>query len=83
MSDDILIEKLIARALLDIRIAASEGNSDICFALSDLFHNIPLQIIKAKDNPGSYPDILDWLKMRAEQKKILGWLNNAIIESQK
>lgn len=83
MNNDILIDKLMARALLDIRIAASEGNSDICFALSDLFHNIPLQIIKAKNNSGNYSDILDWLKMRAEQKKILGWLNNAITESEK
>lgn len=81
MNDDILVEKLMARAFLDIRIAASEGNSDICFALSDLFHNIPLQIIRAKEKSENYSDILNWLKMRAEQKKISGWLNNAIAES--
>ena len=39
MQDVIL--KLIARGLIDIRIAANSGNSKACFILSDFIHVLP------------------------------------------
>lgn len=83
MNNEYLVQMLIARAFLDIRVAANEGNNIICFALSDLFHNVPYQVQVVQKENGDYDEIIDWLKMRADQKNISSWLNHAISECEK
>ncbi len=83
MDYESLVQLLLARALLDIRIAANEENVKVCFALSDLFHNVPYQMKRIRESNGDYLEILDWLKMRAEQKSISKWLEHAISECTK
>lgn len=83
MNNEFLVQLLIARAFLDIRLAAGEGNTKVCFALSDLFHNVPYQMKRIREDNGDCIEIINWLKMRAEQKNISSWLNHAISECEK
>lgn len=80
MESELLLHQLLARAMLDIRIYSLEGKCDIVFDIADLFHNIPLQMARIHRDNGDYLEIIDWLRMRASQKKMINWLNNAIFE---
>ncbi len=78
MNNEALVELLIARSFLDIRIAAHDKKHDVCFALSDLFHNVPYQMKKAREGEFDYSEIIKSLKSTAKQKNISKWLDNAI-----
>jgi hypothetical protein len=80
MDNEQLVYKLLARALLDIRIASDEDNSRVSFELSDLFHNVPYQLARIRQDNGDYSEIIEWLKMRCEQKNMSKWLENVISE---
>jgi hypothetical protein len=80
MDSETLIYKLLARALLDIRIACVESDSSAAFQLADLFHNVPYQLARIRSAGGDYKEILDWLEMRSEQKGLSGWLRTAIAD---
>jgi hypothetical protein len=80
MNNETLIYKLLARALLDMRIASKDGNSQFTFEIADIFHNIPLQIERVKNNKEDYKQIIEWLEMRCEQKKMRSWLETAILD---
>jgi hypothetical protein len=75
-----LIHKILARALLDIRIAAHEQNSKIAFDLSDLVHNVPLQLERELKGNTDFTETLNWIRMRAEQKKLTKWLDAVVAE---
>jgi hypothetical protein len=72
------ILKLIARALIEVRSFASEGDNNACYALADLFHNIPYQLQVARDEGGGFEKIIDWIRMRSEQKKMKDWFESAL-----
>lgn len=78
MNDETLVFKLLARALLDLRIAGLEGNSKATFHIADLFHNVPHQIARIQRGEGNYRDVLDCLEMRCKQKGMESWLRTAI-----
>ena len=78
MTDETLIFKLLAHALLDIRIAGFEGNSKAAFHMADLFHSVPYQIARIQGGNGNYREVLDWLEMRCKQKGMEPWLRTAI-----
>ena len=80
MNSETLVFKLLARALLDIRIASLEGNSKMAFEIADVFHNVPYQIERIQGGNGSYQEVVDWLEMRCEQKGMKSWLQNAIAD---
>lgn len=80
-SEEGLILHLLAMALIDIRQFASEGNSEACYALADLFHNTPNQLARARAEGEGFKEIIDWLNMRSEQKRMQGWLQNMIKEA--
>jgi hypothetical protein len=75
-----LILALLQRALIDIRMFSREENIRSCENLSDLFHNVPLQLRKIRKEGGDYQEVLDWISMRAEQKNMTNWLRIAIAE---
>ena len=71
------ILKLMYRAFLDIRIASDSQDSHTCFVLSDIFHNIPLQINQADKGEKSYADIVTWIQEKCEERNCKSWLDNA------
>ena len=72
--------KLIYRAFLDIRIASNSQDSHTCFVLSDIFHNVPLQINQADKGEKSYADIVTWIQEKCEERNCKSWLDNATID---
>lgn len=44
MTEKEYLFELLFRAFLDIRVAGYAKDSSTCFILSDVFHNIPLQM---------------------------------------
>jgi hypothetical protein len=78
MNKETLLLKLLAYALLEIRIASYKGNSRLAFEIADVFHNVPYQIERTKIDNGNYQEIINWLEMRCEQKGMASWLKNAI-----
>lgn len=77
MADKEFILKLMYVAFIDIRIASQARDSHTCFALADIFHNVPLQMIKADKGEIKYEDILIWINNKCVEKQCLHWLNNA------
>lgn len=77
MTDKEFILELMYRAFLDIRIASHSQDSYTCFVLSDVFHNIPLQINQADKGKMSYTDILTYIQKKCEEKNRKSWLDNA------
>lgn len=76
MQDVIL--KLIARGLIDIRIAANSGNSKACFILSDFIHVLPHTANCMVNDGQSYEDVMNNLYARAKIKNMEDWLDNAL-----
>ncbi|HAP3345944.1 TPA: hypothetical protein ACH9NE_003236 [Escherichia coli] len=76
MQDVIL--KLIARGLIDIRIAANSGNSKDCFILSDFIHVLPHTANCMVNDGQSYEDVMNDLYARAKIKNMEDWLDNAL-----
>ena len=77
MTDKEYLLKLMYAAFLDIRIASYSQDSRTCFMLSDIFHNIPLQINQADKGMMSFADIVTWIQERCEERKCKSWLDNA------
>lgn len=75
MNNLTLVYKILARGLLDIRIAAHEQNSKASFDLADLLHNIPLRLERELRNNTDYTETLYWIRMRAGQKELTKWLD--------
>jgi hypothetical protein len=80
MEHESKLYNLLAKGLLDIRLAAHEDNAKVAFHISDLLHNVPLQISRAHQEKKDCSDILEWVRMRAEQKGMSKWLDNALSE---
>lgn len=79
MEAKVLIHKLLYQAFIEIREAAYEdrGMKGI-FKISDLFHNVPLQLNIISENNGNYQELLTEIKKIARMKGYDSWLNNAI-----
>jgi hypothetical protein len=77
MTEKEYILELMYRAFLDIRIASYSKDSHTCFVLSDVFHNVPAQLIQADKGKGSYADIITWIQEKCEASKCTSWLENA------
>jgi hypothetical protein len=80
MNKEIVIMKLLARALLEIRMASYEGNTKASFAISDFVHTIPFCIQRIMEKGGNYEELIDKLKERAAIKNMTEWLNHALKE---
>jgi hypothetical protein len=72
------ILKLMYAAFLDMRIASYSQDSHTCFVLSDIFHNVPLQMNQAEKGAMSYADIVLGIQEKCEERKCTSWLENAI-----
>ena len=78
MTEKEYLFKLMYAAFLDIRIASYSQESHTCFALSDIFHNVPLQMNRAEKGEMSYADIVAGIHEKCEQRKAQSWLATAI-----
>ncbi|NJL33331.1 MAG: hypothetical protein HC893_05065 [Chloroflexaceae bacterium] len=72
-----LLHRLIYRALIEIREEAYRIQNKKLFHISDLIHNLPLQLERGIENK-SYDEILSTLQVRATEKGSEIWLENAI-----
>jgi len=77
MTEKEYIYKLMYRAFLDIRVASHSQDSQTCFVLADVFHNVPLQMIQADKGKKSYADIVTSIQQKCEARKCTSWLENA------
>jgi hypothetical protein len=77
MTDREYVLKLLYVAFFEIRTASHSQDSQTCFVLADIFHNIPLQINVANKGEKSYSDIVGWIQKKCEERKCLAWLDNA------
>jgi hypothetical protein len=77
MTEKEYILELMYRAFLDIRIASHSQDSHTCFVLSDVFHNVPAQIIQADKGAMSYAEIVTWIREKCEERTCTSWLDNA------
>jgi len=80
MDNQVAIYRVLAKGLLDIRVAAHESNTKVVFHLADLLHNVPHQMERECSTGSNYSDVLEWLRMRAEQKGMTKWLTAALSE---
>ena len=82
VSSEITLYELISLAFIEIREASISGNLKKSFALSDLFHNVPSHLIQVKLNQGTYDEVFNTLKIRAEMKNLSSWhkIKNLIIK---
>ncbi|EOF5434822.1 hypothetical protein ACK1MO_004588 [Salmonella enterica] len=78
MKNEFILMRLVARGLLDIRVAASSGNVKACLVLSDFIHNLPYSIEQIVKGNMSYQNVMEDLKDRARVKNMEGWLANAL-----
>jgi hypothetical protein len=78
-----LLHRLLYVVLLDLRMESATGmiQHQKLFHLADLFHTIPLQLERAAQGAISYDDILEWLKSRAREKQMEGWLHVAVVNA--
>lgn len=79
MDSQSMVYRLLARGLLEIRVASIQGDSKVAFHLADLLHNVPLQMERVRHDGGDYSEMLGWLRMRAEQKSLSRWLDGALL----
>lgn len=77
MTEKEYILKLMYAAFLDIRIASHSQDSHTCFVLSDIFHNIPLQVNRADKGEMSYAEIIKFLQEKCVERKCTPWFDTA------
>lgn len=77
MTEKEYILKLMFAAFLDIRVASYAKDSYTCFVLSDVFHNVPLQMKRADEGEKSYADIVTYIQEKCEARNCKSWLENA------
>ena len=65
-------------AFLDIRVASYSNDSHTCFVISDVFHNVPLQLNRADKGEESYAEIVTWIQNTCEERNCKAWLENAL-----
>lgn len=79
MNHKTIIYKLIYHAFLDIRSAAQSGEPNTAaLKLSEVFHNVPLQLNRVDTEGGDYEEILVDIRERAKRAKCEAWLDNVI-----
>ena len=69
--------KLIYQVLIEVREEATLINNKKILRLSDLVHNIPLQLLKA-EKEHDYVEIFKKIGDQAESRGMQSWLKNAL-----
>lgn len=75
--------KLMAKALLEIRVEANEIDNQKIFKLADLFHNLPYILNENISENGNFLKIMDQLQSRAKIKGLMHWVKNSCQELEK
>jgi hypothetical protein len=78
-----VLYRLLASALLDLRIYGHASGDQRVFLLADLFHNVPLQLEQVDRGETTPDEIMDWLWTRAQRNgpEVEGWLELRIEEA--
>lgn len=72
---------IIYHAFFDIRSAAYDGGKNpSIIKLSEVFHNIPLQLERTERENGDYSDVLRDIRERARRAKCKKWLDNILCQ---
>ncbi len=83
MTDSDLLHETLYYALLDIRSQGREQNDKVVFHLSNLYHNVILQMRDAAEGNREYSDILATLRQTAERTGCQEWLENVLAQIQR
>ena len=78
VSTDVLLYRLLAAALIEIRVEADRLQTYDIFRLADVFHDTPLKLAAVEQGATSYEEILEWLRYRAQLRGYEAWLEQAI-----
>jgi hypothetical protein len=73
-----LIHRLLHICLIDLRAEAYQVNERESFAIADIFHRLPLQLLRANRGAESYDQILVELRERARQRGLESWVDTAV-----
>ena len=77
-----MLHRLLFDALIDMRVRGYESGDEAIFALSDMFHNVPLQLDGLDRNELSVQDILQEVRERARRHHDAeGWLERRMSEN--
>lgn len=69
-----VLHRLLFRALVEIRAQGHEQKNKLVFHLSDLFHNIVLEMENAAEGKTTYEEVLKLLEEKASEKGCEAWL---------
>ncbi len=75
-----VLHRLLFRALIEIRAQGQEQKNKVVFHLSDLFHNIVLDLEAAAEGRMTYDEVLHHLDEKAKEKNLERWLQSARTE---
>ena len=75
-----IIHELMYLALIDMREESIKFDNKITYHLSDLFHVVPKMLIQVEKGEIEYKEVLDFIKVKASDKGVDGWLQSNIDE---
>ncbi len=78
MNTRTLLYRLLYRALLDMRRSAREAGYRDLFKVTDLLHQLPLQLEQVARGQGSYAEVLAHLRQRSQDAGLLPWLEHSL-----
>jgi hypothetical protein len=75
-----LVCKLLHRALVEIRDRGRESEDKTVFHLANLFHNTPMQLLRASDGAATDESLLNALRENAARAGCSEWLEARLNE---
>lgn len=76
----VMLHRIIHVLLVELRTKAYETGNMRLFNLSDLCHNLPLQLERVTHVEDDCTEIVIWLRQRAAQRDLTGWLEHEFQE---
>ena len=71
------ILRLMYVAFIDIRVASYDKDIHTIFALSNIFHNVPLHFFKALQGEDSFENVMKNIEYKCSEMNCMVWLDNA------
>ncbi len=78
MNTRTLLYRLLYRALLEMRRSAGEAGYRHLFQVTDLLHQLPLELEQVAQGHGSYDEVLAHLRQRSLEAGLLPWLERSL-----
>jgi hypothetical protein len=74
------VNRLLFRALIEIRAQGHELKNKLVFHLADLFHNVVLDLEAAAKGRSTYAEVLRQLEEKAKEKNCERWLHATLTQ---